>query len=55
MELFLAVLLKPFVAFVMFALAFIVAHFIGKIIPEGRIKRILFSPLPWLDKSRRRR
>ena len=46
MELFLAILLKPFVALVIFSIVFLIAGLIHKLMPEGRLKRILFSPLP---------
>lgn len=54
MSLFLSVFLKPFVAFVFFALAYVVSRILWRLIPDGKIKRALYSPLPWLDKSRRR-
>lgn len=52
MELFLTVLVKPFVALVVFFLVFLIAAGIHRVMPEGRLKRILFSPLPG-HKSRR--
>lgn len=54
MNLVLAVFLKPFVAFVFFALAYVISRLLWRMIPDGKIKRALYSPLPWLNKSRRR-
>lgn len=53
MELFLAVLIKPFVAVVVFFFVFMLASLIHKALPEGRLKKILFSPLPGHKNSRR--
>lgn len=46
MELFLAVLIKPFVAVVVFFFVFLLAGLIHKSMPDGKLKKILFSPLP---------
>lgn len=46
MDLFLAVLLKPFVAFVVLVPVLLLADWIYRKMPNGRLKRILFSPLP---------
>lgn len=46
MELFLAVLLKPFIAVPVFFLVFLVASLVHKYLPDGKLKKILFSPLP---------
>lgn len=51
MSWWLAVLLKPFVALVFFLLAWAVARALHRVIPEGKAKRILYSPLPWLRKK----
>lgn len=53
-ELFLTMLVKPFVAFVMLCLVFVIAALLHKVIPEGKIKRILYSPLPGHRKKPRR-
>ncbi len=45
MEWALALVLKPFVALVVFFLAMLLARLVGRWIPEGRIKRVLFAPL----------
>jgi len=45
MSLFLALLLKPFVAVLFFLVAWSIARLLSKIIPEGRIKRALYSPI----------
>jgi len=46
MELFLAILLKPFVALVFLTAALLIAGLIHKYMPDSKLKRILFSPLP---------
>jgi membrane protein required for beta-lactamase induction len=46
MNLFWSILLKPFAAVALFVLAWAVARTIHRFMPEGRLKRILFSPLP---------
>lgn len=46
MELFLAILLKPFVALVFLTAALLIAGLIHKYMPNSKLKRILFSPLP---------
>ena len=52
MELFLAILIKPFVALVVFFFVYWIAHFIYKKMPDGRLKKILFSPLPGHKRGR---
>lgn len=39
--LFWGLLLKPFIAFAFFYVAAVAAHFVLKLIPEGRLKRLL--------------
>lgn len=46
MEFWLAVLVKPFVALVVFFFVFLIAGLVHKHMPEGKLKKILFSPLP---------
>lgn len=47
-----AVFLKPFVALAFFLLAWVIAQLLRRYIPEGKIKRVLYSPPFWLrDKS----
>lgn len=46
MNLLLALFLRPFVAVVILVLAALVASLVWRWLPEGRIKRMLFSPLP---------
>jgi hypothetical protein len=54
MEIFLTMLIKPFVVFVVFLLVFLIAKAIHWALPDGRLKRILFSHLPGhRDKPRR--
>lgn len=50
----LSIVLKPFILVVFFVLVWLIAAGLHKVIPEGRIKRILYSPLPWLRDNRRR-
>lgn len=45
-DLFLAVLLKPFVALAVFVPVGLLADWIYRKLPNGRLKKILFSPLP---------
>ena len=46
MDLVIGLLVKPFVAFVVLFFVVLLAGLIYKLMPEGRLKRILFSPLP---------
>lgn len=46
MEWLLALVLKPFIAVAMLLIAFVIAGLIHRWLPEGKLKRILFSPLP---------
>jgi hypothetical protein len=46
METFLTWLLRPFVALSFFVLAWLVAALVHKYMPDGRLKRLLFAPLP---------
>jgi hypothetical protein len=46
MELFWSMLLKPFIAVPVFFLVFLIAALVHKYMPEGKLKKILFSPLP---------
>lgn len=49
---FLAAIIRPFVfLFVFVGLVAPLTWLLYKIIPNGRIKVILFSPLPWLKKK----
>ena len=51
MEWVLALSLKPFVAVVFLLAAYYLSRLLWRFIPDGRIKRILYSPLD--RKSRR--
>jgi len=42
----LAVFLKPFIFLVFCVLIYFVKAAIWKLLPDGKVKRILFSPLP---------
>lgn len=42
----LGVFLKPFFALVFFTFTWLVSRLIWKILPDGKIKKVLFSPLP---------
>ncbi len=42
----LALLLKPFFAVLFFFFVFCLARVIRRLMPDGKLKRILFSPLP---------
>jgi hypothetical protein len=46
MNLFWAMLLKPFVALVVFFFVFLIAGAVHRYMPDGKLKRVLFSPLP---------
>lgn len=46
MEWLLAVFLKGFFALLFFSFVWLVAAGLYKLIPDGKIKRFLFSPLP---------
>lgn len=41
-----AAFLKPFVLLVFFLFVWAISRLVYKLIPEGKIKRALFSPLP---------
>lgn len=40
-----AIVLKPFVALVLFVAARLAAALVHRVMPESRLKRVLFSPL----------
>lgn len=42
----LAIIVKPFIALLFLFVVWLIAKAIYKVMPEGRLKRILFSPLP---------
>jgi hypothetical protein len=42
----LAIVLKPFIALIFFLAAWSISRLLSKVIPDGKAKRILFSPLP---------
>jgi hypothetical protein len=42
----LALIVKPFVAVAFFLLAWAISRVIWRYLPDSKIKRILFSPLP---------
>ena len=42
----LAVLTKAFVAFVIFFIVYLIAGLVWRYMPDCRLKRILFTPLP---------
>jgi hypothetical protein len=44
----LAVLLKPFFAVAFFMIAWVISRLLWKIIPDGKWKKILYSPPFWL-------
>lgn len=46
LDLFLMIVVKPFVFLAFFLIVALIALGLRRIIPDGRIKRILFSPLP---------
>jgi hypothetical protein len=46
MLLFWSIFLKPFIAVFFFLIVAMITRFLYRVIPNGRIKRILFSPLP---------
>jgi hypothetical protein len=49
----LALILKPFVAVVVIFVALLISRLIYRFMPEGKLKRALFSPLPWYTGNRR--
>jgi len=49
----LAVFLKASVGFVLMLLVYLVARGVNRLLPDGKIKRALFSPLPGHDRSGR--
>lgn len=52
MNWFLALLLKPFVAVLFFVAAWALSRLVWHWMPAGRIKTILFSPIPGHGKRR---
>jgi len=46
MDLFLAVVVRPLIALVVLALVLLFADWIFRKLPPGRLKRLLFRPLP---------
>jgi hypothetical protein len=42
----LALFLKPFIAVAFFMVAWLISRLFWRYIPDGKIKKILFSPLP---------
>lgn len=42
----LAVLTKGFAAFVIFFIVYLIAGLVWRVMPDCRLKRILFAPLP---------
>jgi hypothetical protein len=46
MSLFLAVLLKPFIALLIMVPVYLICGAIERWMPESKLKRLLFSPLP---------
>lgn len=42
----LAIVVKPFIALLFMLLVWIIAAVIHKVMPDCKLKRILFSPLP---------
>ena len=46
-----ALLVKPFAALAFFLVAWLIAKALKRLIPEGRLKQVLYSPLPWLRKD----
>jgi hypothetical protein len=55
MTLFWAAFFKPFFALIFAAIAWLIAKALYKLIPEGKIKRALYSPLPWFRDRKQRR
>jgi hypothetical protein len=41
-----ALVLKPFVAVIFFVLAWAISRLFWRYLPEGKVKKVLFSPLP---------
>ena len=50
-----ALLVKPFIAACFFLLIWVVAYAFRRLLPPGKIKRALFTPLPWLRDTNRGR
>lgn len=48
MEWLLAIFVKPFFAVAFFMLAWAISRLLWRIIPDGKIKKALYSPPPWL-------
>ncbi len=44
--LLLTILLKPFVALVILVPALMLSHWLHRRMPDSRLKRVLFAPLP---------
>lgn len=42
----LGVFLKPFVAVLFFTVAWLISRVIWRLLPDGKLRRLLFSPLP---------
>lgn len=55
MTLFWAAFFKPFFALIFAAIAWLIAKALYKLIPDGKIKRVLYSPLPWFRDRKQRR
>lgn len=53
MNLALALFFKPFVAFALLSLVYVISRLVWRVMPAGRLKTILFSPLPGHDRARR--
>ena len=48
-----ALMLKPLAAVLVIFLAYCVSRLLWRWIPDGKIKRALYSPLPWYNGRRR--
>lgn len=53
MDVFWTAFFRPFITLCFFVVAWLIAKLLFGLIPDGKIKKILYSPLPWLDKNRR--
>jgi hypothetical protein len=50
MDLFLELFARPFITLAFFLVAWFISRLIYGLIPEGKVKRAIYSPLPWLRK-----
>ncbi len=55
MSLIATAFLRPFVSFAFLLLVWLIAYGFRRFLPPGKIKRALFTPLPWLRDTNRGR